>query len=54
MKHQCFFAIYARTSRTPKFRHAYVITFGDFMVIVEPRNNFSPMAMTYAVKGDVC
>ena len=33
-----FFGIYLRTPRTPKFWHTYVITYGDFMVIliVEP------------------
>ena len=30
------FAICPRTSRTPKFRHTYVITYGDFKVNVEP------------------
>ena len=32
------FGIYLRTPRTPKFWHTYVITYGDFMVIliVEP------------------
>ena len=29
------FGICIHTSRTPKFWHKYVITYGDFMVIVE-------------------
>ena len=29
------FGICPSTSRTPKFRNTYVITYGDFMVIVE-------------------
>ena len=33
-----FFGICPHTSRTPKFWHTYVITYGDFMVIVDPCN----------------
>ena len=29
------FGICQRTSRTPKLRHTYLITYGDFMVIAE-------------------
>ena len=31
-----FFGICPRTSRTPKFWHTYVITYGDFIAIAEP------------------
>ena len=31
-----FFGICPSTSRTLKFLHTYVITYGDFMVIVNP------------------
>ena len=36
MTSDMFFGICSRTSCTPKFWHTYVITCGDFMVIVEP------------------
>ena len=35
------FGISPSTSRTPKFWHTYVITYGDFMVIVKPCYNYS-------------
>ena len=38
MYNACYrlFGICPRTSRTPKFCHTYVITYGDFKVNVEP------------------
>ena len=36
------FGIYPRTLRMPKFWHTYVITCGDFVLIVEPVNKLDP------------